>query len=54
MFATTAHRTNGRTIDCSRAADRVGPERKPFWPPPVESQRSAMEVKCRFLTQSMR
>ncbi len=28
------------TIDCNRAADRVGPEVKRFWPPPVESGRS--------------
>jgi|LakMenEpi03Aug12_release.lakeMendotaPanAssembly.Ray.scaffolds.fasta_scaffold169135_4 hypothetical protein len=26
-----------RTIDCNRAADRVGPEVKPSGPPPVES-----------------
>lgn len=27
----------GRTIDCSRAADRVGPEANASWPPPAES-----------------
>ena len=26
-----------RTIDCNRAADRVGPEVSGVWPPPVES-----------------
>jgi hypothetical protein len=30
------------TIDCNRAADRVGPSGKPFWPPPVESCRSGL------------
>ena len=30
-----------RTIDCNRAADRVGPDGKPFWPPPVDSCRSS-------------
>jgi hypothetical protein len=29
------------TVDCNRAADRVGPEVKPRWPPPVESCRAA-------------
>jgi hypothetical protein len=32
------------TIDCNRAADRVGPDRKRFWPPQVET--------CRSLTTS--
>lgn len=32
-----------RTIDCNRAADRVGPDGKTFWPPPVESCHSSVE-----------
>jgi hypothetical protein len=35
----------GRTIDCNRAADRVAPDGKPFWQPPVESGRYAAKVK---------
>lgn len=30
-------RIQQRTIDCNRAAGRVGPKVKPFWPPPIES-----------------
>lgn len=30
-------RRRGITIDCNRAADRVGSELNGYWPPPVES-----------------
>ena len=36
MTAAICGHIKGRTIDCNRAADRVGPEVKGTWPPPVE------------------
>ena len=42
--STTSESQRRITIDCNRAADRVGPDGKPFWPPPVESCRSSQKA----------